>query len=556
MNPFENTLEYRIRKPSGEVTWISATIIPVMDDKGVVYKAYGTIQDISYEKRTEQELEAYRMHLEDLVEQRTVALKQSENKLLDAIEIANLSTWNFNLLTEEFKVEGHLERTLPSKLFVNNNVIQFESFVEVIDPRDSKMFYSTFEKANKTTSHEYLDKLSYRMFDRNGDTCHLNLTIKARLNKKNEVEELYGTIQNITNIISSKTENERLTAIIEATSDIVGIFDPTRKLVYLNKAGKDFYNQPDLFTNEESIEAVRFDICKKLLDDGVCTEMEEKGYWVGENFIQRYDGLEVFVSQIMIAHCLENGDLDCYSTIIRDISQLKQTEEDLKYKNNELDTFVYRVSHDLRGPIASMLGLYNVIIHEIKDEASLTFFEMYKNQILRLNETIIALIDLTRIKETSAEFDEISFEEIVTGSINSFTHLRGFETTQFETTYILKRPYSGDKILLTTIIQNLIENAIKYSRPETQITLVKILIKLSKNKNVLTINVTDNGRGIKKEIQKDVFNMFFRGNTDTIGSGLGLYILKNAVEKLAGKIKLESEVNKGTSFTITIPFQN
>lgn len=546
-----NTIEYRIKKPNGEVLWLQATVILEVDDNDVVYKAYGTAQDISYSKRTEDELEAHRLHLEYLVEQRTLALKRSEDKLLDAIQLANLSTWDFNLETEELRVEGYLKKVLPARLFIKDNVIQFDSFVEVIDPRDFKIVYAAFEKANKTTSERYLDKLSYRMFDHNGDTFHLNLTIKVRLNDDSKVVGLYGTIQDISNIISSKTENERLTGIIEATSDIVGILDSNRKLIYLNKAGENFYNDSVLLMPVKQVEVIQNDICKKMSNEA----FNKKGFWSGENFLKRKDGTLVPVSQIVMAHYLVNGDLDCYSTIIRDISELKQTEENLKYKNNELDTFVYRVSHDLRGPIASMLGLYNVVKYEVHDASSLAFFEMYNNQILRLNETIIALIDLTRIKETTAESHEIFFEEIVDGSISSFVHLPRFKTIRFEKTYKLHKPYYGDKALLTTIIQNLIENAIKYSRPEVA-TIVKINVETTDALNVLTINVTDNGRGIKKEIQENVFNMFFRGDdTKAIGSGLGLYILKNAVDKLEGVVSLESKINEGASFTITIPIQ-
>lgn len=552
---FESIIEHRVMRPSGETIWMYATIRVALNSEGQVYRVYGTCQDITELKRTEDELEAHRLHLEDLVQKRTYALKMSEDKLLDATQLANLSTWEFNLLNEELTVDGNLEKKLPPALFVKDNVIQFDTFVNIIDPRDFRKLYTAFENASKTIDKDYIDVISCRMFNKNGNMGHLNLTIKAQLDDNDRAERLYGTIQDVTHIISSKTQNERLTAIIEATSDIVAIFDTKRNLIYLNKAGKNFYNICEL-SKVANLKEIQNDINRVFLDNGISSEFQRKGQWMGENFLHRHDKVEIPVSQIMIAHRLENGDLDCYSTIIRDISLLKRTEEDLKYKNNELDTFVYRVSHDLRGPIASMMGLYNVVQHEINDDTSLAFFEMYNNQILRLNETILALIDLTRIKEVTTESSEISFEEIVDGIVHSFSHLPGFETTQFEKTYKIYSPYLGDKSLLTTIIQNLIENAIKYGRPEVQ-SVVKISIEMIDEKEGLIVKVEDNGRGIKREIQAEVFNMFFRGDdTNTMGSGLGLYILKNAVEKLDGKIQLKSERNLGSTFTISIPLQS
>lgn len=107
---------------------------------------------------------------------------------------------------------------------------------------------------------------------------------------------------------------------------------------------------------------------------------------------------------------------------------------------------------------------------------------------------------------------------------------------------------------MNTIIQNLIENAIKYSRPDID-PLVNIHVKpMTMVGEGLVIKVQDNGIGIEESIQDKIFNMFFRGNNDAIGSGLGLYILKNAVDKLHGRIALKSRPGKGTVFKIELPF--
>lgn len=112
----------------------------------------------------------------------------------------------------------------------------------------------------------------------------------------------------------------------------------------------------------------------------------------------------------------------------------------------------------------------------------------------------------------------------------------------------------SDKGMITTILQNLVENAIKYSKRNIVAT-VDIRVESHPNRP-LTIKVEDNGIGIADDIQVRVFDMFFRGNEISRGSGLGLYILKNAVDKLKGKIILKSKENVGTTFIVELPYLN
>src|SRR5699024_3624668 len=124
--------------------------------------------------------------------------------------------------------------------------------------------------------------------------------------------------------------------------------------------------------------------------------------------------------------------IQSFSLIIRDISTQKKTEQDLLFKNAELDTFVYRASHDLRGPISSLLGLYQIVQYEVKDEKALAFFEMFNKQILLLNEIILALINLTKIKETKSGQIQINFMDIINDAIDSFRHLNEFSNIKFK----------------------------------------------------------------------------------------------------------------------------
>lgn len=111
--------------------------------------------------------------------------------------------------------------------------------------------------------------------------------------------------------------------------------------------------------------------------------------------------------------------------------------------------------------------------------------------------------------------------------------------------------FFSDNYRLSLILNNLISNAIKYSDPQKETSFIQITIKLRPDKVLLTFK--DNGIGIENDYIKKVFNMFFRATEKNEGAGLGLYIVKEAVEKLGGKIDLESQVGNGTLFRIELP---
>jgi signal transduction histidine kinase len=227
-----------------------------------------------------------------------------------------------------------------------------------------------------------------------------------------------------------------------------------------------------------------------------------------------------------------------------------QTEKNqiIENKNEELDSFFYRVSHDLKGPITSLQGLHNLISLEIKDPASLRYFEMYRSQVNRMYNIVMSLIDLTQMKHMNGGKIKIDFSKLINECISSYSYLDNFKNIRF-ITEIDDMDFHSEWAIINTILQNLIENAIKYSRPHDP--FVKITVQ--QTIGFTQIAVSDNGQGIDETHQARIFDMFFRASERTKGSGLGLYILKRAVERLNGTIALKSELHKGSTFTVTLP---
>jgi hypothetical protein len=173
---------------------------------------------------------------------------------------------------------------------------------------------------------------------------------------------------------------------------------------------------------------------------------------------------------------------------------------------------------------------------------------MYHAQVVRMNDIVMGLINLTEIKNTEKLKVVIDFNRLIDECVTSCQYLTNYGKISIEKK-IEVLDFKSEWAIINTILQNLIENAIKYSSDESP--FVKIVIRQSSA--TISILVEDNGQGIEVDHQDNIFKMFYRANNREQGSGLGLYILKRAVERLNGNIEFSSILNVGSSFTVTLP---
>ena len=217
-------------------------------------------------------------------------------------------------------------------------------------------------------------------------------------------------------------------------------------------------------------------------------------------------------------------------------------------KNKELNTFLYKATHDLRGPLSSIIGLTQLAKNDEKGFRN--YLEMIEDSARRLDAILLSLIHTMSINEAKINITEIDFETIVQRIIKDLRFLDGFEDTQIHYDIDAHIQYRSDEKIIISVLQNLIENAIKY-RDGKKNSYIDISIKQKDQEIIITIK--DNGIGIPAEILNKVFDMFYRGVGGKTGSGLGLYIVRNGIEKLQGHISLESTYMEGSTFTIVLP---
>lgn len=230
---------------------------------------------------------------------------------------------------------------------------------------------------------------------------------------------------------------------------------------------------------------------------------------------------------------------------------LEKQNRELKKVNKELDRFIYSVSHDIRAPLASVLGLIDISKHETDIEQIKIYIELEEKSAKRLDNFIQDLISISKNWRLEMAPEEVNLKQLIEDIIKQYSYLDNFCSIEKIVHVQQTQRFVTDRDRLAIILSNLISNAISYASPHRRTAFVRVSAEVSDNK--ATIEVADNGRGIAPEHLDSIFAMFFRANHEMVGSGLGLYIVKETIEKLDGKVSVSSELGKGSAFTIEIP---
>ena len=226
-------------------------------------------------------------------------------------------------------------------------------------------------------------------------------------------------------------------------------------------------------------------------------------------------------------------------------------EEQKNKINAELDFLIYSISHDLRSPLMSVKGLI-ALISETEDisENVKNYLKMANGSIDRLDQTIYDILEYSKNSRTDVQFEKFNIREVVE-LINTDLKFYDDNRVDFQINIIGAEEIYTDKKRIITVVKNLVSNAVKYSKTSFETSFVKFETRQSPE--YIELIVSDNGIGIPKDQHQRIFEMFYRVSSGRIGSGLGLFIVKEILEKLGGTIAVESEPNIGSTFTVRLP---
>lgn len=231
---------------------------------------------------------------------------------------------------------------------------------------------------------------------------------------------------------------------------------------------------------------------------------------------------------------------------------IEEKNRELEKLNKELDTFIYKTAHDIRGPLARLQGLCNVGLMDVTDDKAVDYLQKLKANADYLNFILSRLGTIYEISNLIPDNKPVSFKDIVEEISSQINFHQSYDVSNLKANIPENMEFFSDPKLLKFVFYNLIENAVKFQKQEDgHISLIEVTIK--KEESATTIKVTDNGIGIAEEDLPNLFDMFTKAAGKYQTPGLGLYMAKLCVEKLKGTIAVEAARNQ-TTFTIQLPF--
>lgn len=237
---------------------------------------------------------------------------------------------------------------------------------------------------------------------------------------------------------------------------------------------------------------------------------------------------------------------------LNDVTEKKKREQALIRSNLQLDQVIYKTTHDLKAPLMSALGLVD-IAERAPDVEKDRYILLIRKSLLRLNSFIEEMNNFYRVDKLVVQREKINLKEVLHDELENLHTQDGDPFIHFDVEIDESIDLYSDKVRIRTIITNLLSNAIKYHDLKKENPFVKITAKV--DDEYFNLCVEDNGIGIDQAFQEKIFDLFFRATDQSQGSGLGLFIVKDTIDRLSGTIEVKSNVGAGTTFQVRIPNQ-
>ncbi len=560
-------LEYRIVQPNGEVRWIHDRSFPLLDSTGQIYRFIGVAEDITEQRQAEEECDRLfaqitqqNQTLEQRIAQRTDELRAIIDAIPDQICVVTRPDMRIDYCNAAF-VEA---LNAPNRQALEGKTI-YECFPAAQAEYSAQQNEQVFATGLPLQIEESLVLGNW------ASLLHLDTTKVPLRTPEGEVYALVSAARDISAFKIAEAElqksQELFRAIFEQAAVGISLVSPEGKFIAVNQKFCSLlgYSQAELMTmtfqqitDPHHLEA-DLNQYHRLLNG------EIQSFSLEKCFIRKDQGLQWAALTVSGVYD-DGGEMKYDIGVLQDISDRKQGEvEVLKAlaKERELNELKSRVismiSHEYRTPLTVIYSSAELLEHygdRWTDERRRTHFERIQNSVNHLTELVNDVLFLNRAEADRLDFnpaplDVVGFFQKLLPEIQDAFFAQENCVHSLRVMYPEGRPIlSLDERLLRQIVTNLFSNAVKYSPQGCQIE-----INIRYVNDELQLVIEDRGIGIPEEEQGKLFDSFRRaGNVGTIpGTGLGLSIVKKCVDIHQGRIKVRSQVNQGTRFSIALP---
>ena len=446
---------------------------------------------------------------------------------------------------KDYGVEGRM-RKFAHELEEHSNEI---SMIEILSlRRHEKDYFLRKEQHYKTKFNAFADSLIRKLNSEHSFVVHLLQSYRDNFNQLAALDEAIGLVptQGLMGELNSNTKelSEQLTSLATLT-DARANSIIRQSLVTCISIGLTAIVISFVLTY---VTALRLTRPIKKLSNSIGKFMVTQG--LNEDELKESD----VTNEI---HNLSNAYIKLtrklktqFDEIQRKSQLLEKRNTELQKLNEELDRFIYSSAHDLKSPLASMAGLVHLAKREMDVPEHGHYFDRMQSSIDKMEGFIRDITDYAKNKRQQIKPEKINLQAIVSDIFQSFQFIPQADLIT-KNIRISNGEFYTDKTRLEIILKNLISNAIRYADFEKASPFISIEATIQKN--TTTIKVEDNGIGIAEEHIYKIFDMFYRASDYAKGSGIGLFLVRESAKMLRGTIAVESELQKGTTFILTLP---
>jgi len=577
-----------IRRVKNEVFWkkdgtsfpVAYTSTPILES-GKIIGAVVTFRDITQRKREEEELRKHRQHLKELVEARTSELKEvNEDLEKEIIERINTDE-QIRLVTQrlEFLLSSNpaviytaLQDDNFAKTFLTKNVTELLGYgpqefpdrpglwKDHIHPEDLRILLPELSRLLE----EGHCRMEYRFRHKEGHYLWIYDEAQLVRDDSGKPIETIGFVTDITDRklteIALWESEERYRILVETSPDAIALLDLDLNIIMVNPQTVNLfgYENADEMVGRNAREFAPAMIAR------IDTDMEilmESGSMAAFDYVLKKENGDTFFAAVRASFIKdENGHPTAIICVTRDItdrksveSELKQLAQELKRSNADLEQFAYVASHDLQAPLRNIEGFVKLFARRygVKlDEGAKELIQFIGDGARNMQMLIKDLLEYSRVTTKGKEFQRLESSLVLAKAVARLH--TDIEENHAEVTYDEQMPaIMADFSQIVSLFQNLIGNAIKYK----SVSPPRVYISVEPREKEWMFSVRDNGIGIDPKDYDRIFGVFQRlhASSEYPGTGIGLALCKRIVERHGGRIWVESELGKGSTFYFTLP---
>lgn len=335
--------------------------------------------------------------------------------------------------------------------------------------------------------------------------------------------------------------------LVENSDDVFIVTDRDFKIRYISSSVEKLNGtQPIALLGRDIFDYVRQDLVEEFK---VCLTSStlDQSYEFG---LELKRGMTFF--DVHVSHVSKTDPSHGFVFKLHDITKKKEKEKELISTNRQLDQVIYKTTHDLKAPVMSALGLIN-LAEAAPSEQREEYLALIKRSLLKLNSFIEEMNNFFRNEKLALQREKIGMSKLLKDEVGNLKNLYHADKIKIDIKTEENCEFFSDTVRIKTIVGNILTNAIKYADSNKTDPFIQVEVKV--DSEYCEIIFSDNGIGIEEDSLSKIFDLFYRATSTSHGTGIGLFIVKDTIERLGGTIQVQSEIGRGTTFIIQIPNQ-